>query len=252
MCGVCGCQQLIPLAAAERRLANTARVAFSPESDVADALAVERSLLDHNRAHAESLAKRLAERGIEAIGILGGPGAGKTALLEATFEHLGREDAAREAVVEGDCATDFDARRVAAKGARVAQVATGSLCHLDAHLVEHALEANRSVRCRPPVDRERRQSGVPGALSLRRAAPRRADLGGRGRRQAREVPRDVRGRRPAGDLEGRPASRTWTSTSRAASPVRGARIPDCPLCVLSARNGTGLDSWLAWVHGEGA
>ena len=110
MCGVCGCRQLIPLAAEEPRLANSAPVALSPESDVRR-LAVERSLLDHNRAHAESLAKRLAERGIEAIGILGGPGAGKTALLEATFEHLGREDAAREAVVEGDCATDFDARR---------------------------------------------------------------------------------------------------------------------------------------------
>jgi hydrogenase nickel incorporation protein HypB len=43
-------------------------------------------------------------------------------------------------VVEGDCATDHDARRVAACGARAVQVATGALCHLDAHLVEHALE----------------------------------------------------------------------------------------------------------------
>jgi hydrogenase nickel incorporation protein HypB len=99
---------------------------------------VERSLLADNAERAERLRKRLAARGIEAIGLLGGPGSGKTALLEATLARLG--PAARdEAVVEGDCATDRDARRVAAAGARVAQVATGGLCHLDARQVEDAL-----------------------------------------------------------------------------------------------------------------
>jgi hydrogenase nickel incorporation protein HypB len=102
-------------------------------------VAVERSLLEHNERHARELAARLAARGIDAIGLLGGPGAGKTALLEATLGRL-EGGARRDAVVEGDCAGDLDARRVAARGARVAQVATGAVCHLDAHLVEHALE----------------------------------------------------------------------------------------------------------------
>ncbi len=100
---------------------------------------VERSILEENDRHAEALRKSLAERGIEAIGLLGGPGAGKTTLLEATLARLGSE-AASQAAVEGDCAGDRDARRVAARGARVVQVVTGAVCHLDAHLVGHALE----------------------------------------------------------------------------------------------------------------
>ncbi len=99
---------------------------------------VERSLLEENAAHAARLAAALRARGIEAVGLLGGPGSGKTALLEATL--AGLHDPDREAVVEGDCATDRDARRIAARGARVVQVTTGGLCHLDAHWVGHALE----------------------------------------------------------------------------------------------------------------
>jgi hydrogenase nickel incorporation protein HypB len=98
---------------------------------------VERSLLEANERRARALAERLEKLGIEAIGLLGGAGSGKTALLEATLARL--SDVAGEAVVEGDCATDLDARRIAVSGARVVQVTTGSLCHLDAPLVEDAL-----------------------------------------------------------------------------------------------------------------
>jgi hydrogenase nickel incorporation protein HypB len=132
MCGSCGCEEAVHAPAPPRVAAH---------AHEARRIAVETSLLADNRARAERLRAGLAARGIDAIGLVGGPGAGKTALLEATFTKLGREAAAREAVVEGDCATDHDARRVAARGARAVQVATGSLCHLDAHLVEHALEA---------------------------------------------------------------------------------------------------------------
>jgi hydrogenase nickel incorporation protein HypB len=128
MCGICGCDRLeAPPHLAAHAGSETRR------------LEVERSLLADNDWHAEHLKEHLAARGIEAIGLLGGPGAGKTALLEATFARLG-EAVRCEAVVEGDCASDLDAQRIAAAGARAAQVATGSLCHLDAHLVEHALE----------------------------------------------------------------------------------------------------------------
>jgi len=133
MCGICGCGETgIHL--------DHRHAAGSP----ARRIVLERSLLEHNRQHAARLGARLAAQRIDAIGLLGGPGAGKTALLEATFARLGRELAARELVVEGDCATDLDARRIEAAGAQAVQVATGSLCHLDAHLVEHAL-AERSL-----------------------------------------------------------------------------------------------------------
>lgn len=129
MCGTCGCGR--PDAsdghAAHAHATQTRRVE------------VERSILAQNDRDAARLRERLASQGIEAIGLLGGPGAGKTALLEATFARLG--DAARHhAVVEGDCASDLDARRIAATGVRATQVATGAVCHLDAHLVDHALE----------------------------------------------------------------------------------------------------------------
>jgi hydrogenase nickel incorporation protein HypB len=145
MCGTCGCGK--PDAGPPAAGAHAHAGAGSPTRVHAHAhgpgearrVAVERSLLEANEARAEALRKRLAQRGVEAIGLLGGPGAGKTALLEATLARLGAA-ASREAVVEGDCATDRDARRVAAAGARAVQVVTGAVCHLDAHMIEHALE----------------------------------------------------------------------------------------------------------------
>ncbi len=101
-------------------------------------IAVERSILAQNDARAAALSARLASQKIDVVGLLGGPGSGKTTLLEATLRALG-ERASRRAVVEGDCATDLDARRIAACGARVVQIETGGRCHLDAASVEAAL-----------------------------------------------------------------------------------------------------------------
>jgi hydrogenase nickel incorporation protein HypB len=108
------------------------------EAAQARRIRVEESLLAENDRRARALRERLAALRIDAIGLLGGPGSGKTALLEATLRAGG--DPHAQAVIEGDCAGDRDARRIAACGARVAQIETGSLCHLDAHLVEHAME----------------------------------------------------------------------------------------------------------------
>jgi len=138
MCGTCGCGRTEAELHPAHQAGHDPHHSHSHRGE-ARRIEVERSLLEENALRAEALRKRLAERGIEAIGLLGSPGAGKTALLEATFARMAGE-AGREAVIEGDCATDLDARRVAAAGARVAQVETGGLCHLDTHLVEHALE----------------------------------------------------------------------------------------------------------------
>ncbi len=123
MCGTCGCGE--PARAAVPAAAEASR----------RRLAVERDILAWNGARAEALRRDLARRGLEAIGLLGAPGCGKTALLEALLPRLGGGDA----VVEGDCATDRDADRIRVLGVPAAQVETGSLCHLDADLVEGAL-----------------------------------------------------------------------------------------------------------------
>jgi hydrogenase nickel incorporation protein HypB len=71
------------------------------------------------------------------LNLIGGPGAGKTALLEATIPRLCDVSVA---VLEGDQATDLDALRIARTGCPVVQINTGPGCHLDAAMVGDALE----------------------------------------------------------------------------------------------------------------
>ena len=81
----------------------------------------------------------LAERGITAVNLMSSPGAGKTTLLERTIRDLGRP----VSVIEGDQETVFDAERIRAAGARAVQVNTGAGCHLDATMIERALDSLR-------------------------------------------------------------------------------------------------------------
>lgn len=87
---------------------------------------------EHNRMHFD-------EHGVLAVNLMSSPGAGKTSLLERTIEALG--PSARIAVIEGDLATENDARRIRAKGVPAVQITTGSACHLDAHMVHDALHS---------------------------------------------------------------------------------------------------------------
>jgi hydrogenase nickel incorporation protein HypB len=84
----------------------------------------------HNRAHFNA-------QGVLAVNLMSSPGAGKTALLEATIDALKAEF--RIAVVEGDLETENDALRIRAKGVPAYQITTGTACHLDARMVHDAL-----------------------------------------------------------------------------------------------------------------
>lgn len=98
----------------------------------------EESLLAHNRELAGKIHASLKERGVCSIDVMGAVGAGKTTILESMAECLkGRY---RIAVLAGDLATTIDADRIAAHGVRTFQINTGKECHLDAHLVSHALD----------------------------------------------------------------------------------------------------------------
>jgi hydrogenase nickel incorporation protein HypB len=85
---------------------------------------------EHNRAH-------LSGRNILAINLMGTPGAGKTAVLEAMIARW--RESRRISVIEGDQATDRDSARIRAAGAAACQVETGLGCHLDAHQIHKAL-----------------------------------------------------------------------------------------------------------------
>lgn len=99
---------------------------------------VRRNVLAKNDALAAGLRARFADAGVCVVTLVSSPGAGKTALLAETLRRLGTR--VRVAALVGDLATDHDAVRLRAAGAPVRQITTGTVCHLDASMVERALE----------------------------------------------------------------------------------------------------------------
>ena len=119
MCDTCGCgdTRIVPVDVEARLL------------DLNDRTAA------HNRAH-------FRRRGVAAINLMGSPGAGKTAILEATARGLaGRR---RLAAVTGDLETERDADRLRGAGINATAITTGSACHLDAEMVHEALHSGIS------------------------------------------------------------------------------------------------------------
>lgn len=114
MCETCGCgdPQILPVDVQEKILCQNDRTAM------------------HNRHH-------FAEAGVLAVNLMGSPGSGKTALLEATARRL--QGRLQLRAISGDLATDNDARRLEAAGIPSQSITTGSACHLDAALVHEAL-----------------------------------------------------------------------------------------------------------------
>jgi hydrogenase nickel incorporation protein HypB len=101
-------------------------------------LRIEENLLAANDAHAAGNRARFARDRIFALNLVSSPGSGKTALLCRTIDAL--QGRVAVSVIEGDQQTSRDAERIRATGARALQVNTGKGCHLDAHMVAHALE----------------------------------------------------------------------------------------------------------------
>jgi hydrogenase nickel incorporation protein HypB len=132
MCDTCGCN-----------ITDGNRYLVSPggrleqTADGRTAVTVLKSLLDENDQQARHNRAHFDARGILAVNLMSAPGSGKTALLEATIEAIGKP--ARMVVIEGDLETENDAARIRAKGVEAVQIATGSACHLDAHMVHDAL-----------------------------------------------------------------------------------------------------------------
>ena len=102
-----------------------------------ESVEVLKNLLDANDHQAAHNREHFARHNALAVNLMSSPGAGKTALLEATIDALG--ESLRIAVIEGDLETENDAERIRAKGVAAVQISTGSACHLDAHMVHDAL-----------------------------------------------------------------------------------------------------------------
>ncbi len=97
-----------------------------------DILSENRHLADHNRA-------LLDEHHIRAYDFLGAIGSGKTLIIEKLIDRL-KAGGKRAAAIAGDVSGDDDYQRFVSHGVPAANINTGKECHLDAHLVDHALD----------------------------------------------------------------------------------------------------------------
>jgi hydrogenase nickel incorporation protein HypB len=100
---------------------------------------IEQDILGKNDRYAAGNRQWFSDHGILALNLVSSPGSGKTSLLTATLDALAGE--LPLAVIEGDQETSNDADRIRATGVPALQINTGKGCHLDAHMVGHAIES---------------------------------------------------------------------------------------------------------------
>lgn len=99
---------------------------------------IRQNVLKQNDLLARNLRQRFNDAGVMVISLVSSPGAGKTLFLEKTLTVLSSQY--RVAALVGDLATENDAARLARTHAPVRQITTGTVCHLEAAMVERALE----------------------------------------------------------------------------------------------------------------
>ena len=99
---------------------------------------VRKDILKKNDLLARGLRERFGRAGLYVVNLVSSPGSGKTAILESTLRGL--QPRYRPAALTGDLATEHDAERLRRSGAPVRQITTGTVCHLDAEMLESSLE----------------------------------------------------------------------------------------------------------------
>jgi len=132
MCDTCGCN----ITHGNEGLIRPGGKLHKTESGK-EAVTVLHSLLHENDHTAKHNRDHFDQHDVLAINLMSSPGSGKTALLEATIQQLDKN--IKIAVIEGDLETENDAERIRKHGVKAIQIATGSACHLDAHMIHQAL-----------------------------------------------------------------------------------------------------------------
>jgi hydrogenase nickel incorporation protein HypB len=99
---------------------------------------VRKNVLKQNDVIARALRERFHQAGVFVVSLVSSPGSGKTAFLEKTLTMMRPHH--RVAALVGDLATENDAARLARSNAPVKQIITGTVCHLEAAMVENALQ----------------------------------------------------------------------------------------------------------------
>ena len=223
MCEDCGCgdPKIVPVDVHDRILASNDRTAR------------------HNRHHLE-------DEGVVAINLMGSPGSGKTALLEATARAVGRST--RIGAISGDLATDNDAARLRAAGIPSVAITTGQACHLDAEMVHEALhdppweaidwlfiENVGNLVCPAIYDLGQRANVV--ALSVTEGVDKPLKYPVMFRKADLVVVTKVDLLPHLGDV-----------SLDAIADALGRVMPEPHMIAVSARAGEGIDRWTAWLH----
>ncbi len=113
--------------------------AHAPGLSQSRMIQIETDIMAKNDLYASANRKVFQEKGILVLNLVSSPGSGKTTLLTKTIEDLKAQ--LEISVIEGDQQTANDAQRIRETGAPAIQVNTGKGCHLDGHMVGHAVEA---------------------------------------------------------------------------------------------------------------
>jgi len=222
MCDVCGCgdPQVVSLPMHERVLSANEHQAL------------------HNREH-------FREHGVLCINVMGSPGSGKTALLEATARLA---PALSLAGLSGDLATEHDALRLQRAGVRARAITTGSACHLDAEMVHRALhhlewndadclfiENVGNLVCPAIYDLGQRANVVALSVTEGEDKPLKYPVMFRAADLVVLTKIDLLPHLPDVD-------------PKRIEEALGRVMPEPRLIVLSARTGEGMDDWLAWLE----
>lgn len=219
--------------------------AHAPGLDPVRMVEIEENILGANDAYAAANRRFLEAHDVLALNLVSSPGAGKTALLARTIRDLG--EALPITVIEGDQQTSRDADRIREAGARAVQINTGKGCHLDGHMVGHALET-----LAPPAGSVLFIENVGNLV-----CPAAFDLGERHRvvilstTEGDDKPLKYPDLFASADLMlvNKIDLLPYVDFDVAACVANARRVnPDVEAITVSATRGDGLDAWYAWLQ----
>lgn len=208
-------------------------------------LLLERAILAKNDAYAAANRERLNHAGVLALNLVSSPGSGKTTLLVQTIEAL---KARRPlAVIEGDQETRLDAERIRATGVPALQINTGKGCHLDAHMVGHALDKLPLARGMVLFIENVGNLVCPAAFDLGEAAKVAILSVTEGEDKPLKYPDMFRAARLL--LINKIDLLPHLDFDLAAALAAARRVnPFLEVIQVSAKTGAGMEEWLAWIE----
>ncbi|GHG28538.1 hydrogenase accessory protein HypB [Deinococcus indicus] len=210
---------------------------------------VRQNILKANDHTAAENRATFAAAGVRAINLASSPGAGKTALLERTLRDLAGQ--VSMAVAVGDLATENDAARLRQHGAQAEQIVTGTICHLDAAMVQAVLPRFDLAGLEVLFLENVGNLVCPSSYDLGEAARAVLISTTEGEDKPLKYPTMFNTADVVVITKMDLADAVGFDRDLCRENIDRAR-PGVPVIELSSRSGVGLDAWFAFVRGEGA